>query len=64
MDITNQHSSGVISTSPNGFSWTNQYFPNSWWTITYGNGLFVVISSSDTGSIIITSPDGVTWTYT
>ena len=56
------YDAGVISTSPNGFNWTNNFFPNSWWTITYGNGLFVVISSSDTGSIIITSPDGYNWT--
>jgi hypothetical protein len=29
--------------------------------VTYGNGLFVAVSSSGTGDRVMTSPDGITW---
>ena len=34
---------------------------NSWQSITYGNGLFVAVSSDGTNRVM-TSPDGITWT--
>jgi uncharacterized phage protein gp47/JayE len=33
-----------------------------WNSITYGNGLFVAVSSSGTGNRVMTSPDGINWT--
>ena len=35
---------------------------NNWLAITYGNGLFVAVSSTGTGNRVMTSPDGITWT--
>jgi hypothetical protein len=35
---------------------------NSWTSVTYGNGLFVAVSSDGTGNRVMTSPDGITWT--
>jgi hypothetical protein len=35
---------------------------NQWFSVTYGNGLFVAVSSSGTGNRVMTSPDGITWT--
>ncbi len=34
---------------------------NSWQSVTYGNGLFVAVSS-DGANRVMTSPDGITWT--
>ena len=34
---------------------------NSWTAVTYGNGLFVAVSSNGTNRVM-TSPDGITWT--
>ena len=33
-----------------------------WFSVTYGNGLFVAVSKSGTGNRVMTSPDGKTWT--
>jgi len=35
---------------------------NEWISVTYGNGLFVAVSSSGTSDRVMTSPDGITWT--
>ncbi len=35
---------------------------NNWYSVTYGNGLFVAVASSGTGNRVMTSPDGITWT--
>lgn len=35
---------------------------NTWKSITWGNGLFVAVSTSGAGNRVMTSPDGVTWT--
>ncbi len=48
-----------------GMNWINHATAaaaNSWQSITYGNGLFVAVSSSGTGNRVMTSPDGITWT--
>ncbi len=55
---------GVAATSPDGVTWTQQITPDSaayyfWWSVTYGNGLFVASGISDS---IMTSPDGISWT--
>ncbi len=34
---------------------------NSWYSVTYGNGLFVAVAYDGTNRIM-TSPDGITWT--
>jgi hypothetical protein len=46
-----------------GITWTTQTSAadNGWRSVTYGNGLFVAVSSSGTNKVM-TSPDGVTWT--
>jgi hypothetical protein len=46
-----------------GFTWTARAAtePNQWYSVTYGNGLFVAVSSIGTNRVM-TSPDGVTWT--
>ena len=45
----------------NGENWTarTQASNSSWYSITYGNGLFVAVSLNGT---VMTSPDGITWT--
>ena len=43
----------TISTSP---------VDNSWYSVCYGNGIFVAVSNSGTGNRVMTSPDGITWT--
>ena len=52
-------------TSPDGINWTSRNVPDAklWWSITYGNGLFVAVNGdvSATGAVM-TSPDGITWT--
>ena len=47
-----------------GENWTIRATPadNSWVSVTYGNGLFVAVSGTGTGSRVMTSADGVTWT--
>jgi hypothetical protein len=35
---------------------------NSWWSVCYGNGLFVAVAASGTDNRVMTSPDGNTWT--
>jgi hypothetical protein len=51
-------------TSPDGITWTSRTSAadNSWVSVTYGNGLFIAISTSGTGNRVMTSPDGITWT--
>ncbi len=45
------------------FNWTARTLPSSsnWQSVTYGNGVFVAVSST-AGMIAATSPDGITWT--
>lgn len=47
-----------------GVTWTSRTPAAnlSWQSITFGNGLFVAVSSSGTGNRVMTSPDGITWT--
>jgi hypothetical protein len=51
-------------TSPDGITWTPRTAAadNDWRSVTYGNGLFVAVSSTGIGNHIMTSPDGITWT--
>jgi hypothetical protein len=35
---------------------------NQWFSVTYGNGLFVAVARSGTGNRVMTSPDGINWT--
>lgn len=35
---------------------------NNWRGITYGNGMFVAVSTDGVNSRVMTSPDGITWT--
>jgi hypothetical protein len=54
-------------TSPDGITWTSRTAAaNNYWTeVTYGNGLFVAVSTTDAGTSsnrVMTSPDGINWT--
>lgn len=54
------NSSTSAATSPDGFTWTAQTIPlASWQSLTYGNGVFLVVAF---GSSAATSPNGITWT--
>lgn len=33
-----------------------------WFSVVYGNGLFVAVAQTGTGNRVMTSPDGITWT--
>jgi predicted RecA/RadA family phage recombinase len=50
-------------TSPDGITWTSRTSAanNTWYSVTYGNGIFVAVSVSGTYRVM-TSPDGITWT--
>ena len=50
---------------PPGINWTSVNYTqnNGWYSIAYGNGIFVAVAqSTTTKSGVMTSPDGVTWT--
>ena len=51
-------------TSPDGINWTIGTTPadNGWFSVIYGNGLFVAVANSGTGNRVMTSPDGINWT--
>ena len=51
-----------VMTSPDGITWSPQSAAeaNGWWSVTYGNGLFVAVAQSGTNRVM-TSPDGITW---
>ncbi len=50
-------------TSPDGITWTNRTAAanNSWNSVTYGNGLFVAVSTNGINRVM-TSTDGINWT--
>jgi predicted RecA/RadA family phage recombinase len=47
-----------------GLLWTSRTSAadNQWFSVCYGNGLFVAVSNTGTGNRVMTSPDGITWT--
>ena len=51
-------------TSPDGITWTirTSAADNSWYSVTYGNNLFVAVAITGAGNLVMTSPDGITWT--
>jgi hypothetical protein len=54
-----------FSTSPLTTPWTRQAQPatRDWSAIAYGNGIFVAVADTKTGTNeVMTSPDGITWT--
>jgi len=54
---------GTASCSSIG-AWTPQTAAeaSSWYSLTYGSGLFVAVAVSGAGNRVMTSPDGITWT--
>ena len=54
----NTYSGGI------GVNWTRQVSAedNVWQSVTFGNGLFVAVSSTGSGDRAMTSPDGINWT--
>lgn len=53
-----------VLTSSDGITWTPHAVPqaNAWWSITFGNGLFVAVAYALGTHRVMTSPDGVNWT--
>jgi hypothetical protein len=53
-----------VMTSPDGITWTSRTASSntSWYSVTYGNGLFVAVAQAASTADIMTSPDGITWT--
>ena len=47
-----------------GIVWTSRSSAadNSWFSVTYGNGIFVAVAYSGSGNRVMTSSDGITWT--
>jgi hypothetical protein len=47
-----------------GINWTSRTTPvnNQWYSVCYGNGLFVAVSADGTNNSVMTSPDGINWT--
>ena len=72
--VANSGTGNRVMTSPDGITWTIQATnDNQWFSVTYGNGLFVAVAisggSSATGggstgitNRVMTSPDGINWT--
>jgi len=56
--LSDQAAPGVDWTIVN----TSSAADNLWFSVTYGNGLFVAVAGSGTGNRVMTSPDGITWT--
>jgi hypothetical protein len=56
---TNQQ---VMKSTNKGVAWTlHESRNNAWRSVTYGNGVFVAVSSSGTGDQVMTSTDGEFW---
>jgi hypothetical protein len=51
-------------TSSDGVTWTSQASAKDyyWWSVIYGNGLFVAVTYSANDEQVMTSPDGIVWT--
>jgi len=59
---------GIVDISTNGIDWTSafsplQYFLEGRSEITYGNGLYVLVGSTNGVGAILNSPDGINFTY-
>jgi hypothetical protein len=53
----------IITTSPDGVSWTSAPCTPALKAVAYGNNTFVAVGATTTGAgAILTSPDGVSWT--
>lgn len=53
---------GVISSKGLGWVLKNAASTNTWRSVAYGNGMFVAVAISGTGTRVMTSPDGFLWT--
>jgi hypothetical protein len=55
--------SAIAASSPDGITWTQRAMPATanWWSVTYGNGMFVAAAYTSTMSAA-SSTDGITWT--
>ena len=53
-----------VMTSPAGITWTARTAASSdtWFSVTYGNGMFVAIAVDGGSDRVMTSSDGITWT--
>ncbi|MCB9341330.1 MAG: HYR domain-containing protein [Lewinellaceae bacterium] len=66
-DPTTATSNGItmeVSAPAVACAWTSQTSAadNEWYSVTYGNGLFVAVAQTGSGNRVMTSPDGITWT--
>jgi hypothetical protein len=56
--------SAISQAAANGTTWASRTSAanNHWYSVTYGNGLFIAVGVSGAGNRVMTSPDGITWT--
>ena len=49
---------------PPGSVWTirQSAADNLWYSVCYGNGMFVAVANTGTGNRVMTSPNGIDWT--
>jgi hypothetical protein len=61
--VADSGSGNRVMTSPDGITWTSRTSAgdNDWFSVTYGNGLFVAVASSGSGNRVMMSSDGITW---
>ena len=54
----------VSQAQADGITWTSRTSAadNQWFSVAYGNGLWVAVSNTGTGNRVMSSPDGITWT--
>jgi len=55
---------GVVSIALPGINWALRTSPAdyNWYSVAYGNRLWVAVASSGKGDRVMTSPDGINWT--
>jgi hypothetical protein len=63
LSLTGNYTNNATTVPNGGSQWTSRTASeaNSWYSVTYGNGLFVAVSYTGTNRVM-TSPDGTTWT--
>ena len=60
--VASNDTNGIMTSTDGSYNWTLRSCPSANWNgITYGNGLFVAVSSSGTGNRVMSSTDAINW---
>lgn len=60
--VASNDTNGIMTSTDGSYNWTLRSCPSANWNgITYGNGLFVAVSSSGTGNRVMASSDAINW---